>query len=325
MSRLNKKLNVSNLFNAPLALQYHNENIEKNPQSITGIIVPVKNSRDNCFKNKVLEDIYNKNPVLLYTLFSLKKVQMLGFKTKKDVADFFNCLIHYIEKYEKKTLMSMKTAKSFKDLQHFNRYKLSALCDNNNEDNNEDITPIQKFYFKHESSLDDVLDIYDFNVTHLAKADFFASVILNNGIYVGHVYHWKSISIPNTISMVGIRQSIESLLINQCKKTSMGAMKILLSMGCHLALYYNAKYFHIYRPLEHVRKILPKFGFINTEYDGSFSIIKTKDLKKNIQDIFSNLKIDIKLLSFLESQMNFQVKTDFDLNLIEYVNDLFDK
>ena len=314
MSNILENLNISNILNVPQTLQYHNEEISKEPQSLVGIIVPVKRYRTDCEKNQILQEIYKKNPVLLYTLFSLQNANLLGFTKKSEVAEFFNCLIYYIELYEKKVLVSMKTAKSFKEIDHFNRDKLHTLCenfkydekDNDKNDKKEDFF-IQQFYKKHNSSLSDVLAIYKRIVSPMARADFFASVILKNGIYMGHVYHWKSTSIPNTISMVGIRQSIESILLNECRKTSMGALKMMLSMGYFLASHYNAEYFHVHQPLEHVKKILPRYGFVNTDYYGQFSIIKTTDLKQNIQNIQDKFKIDTSLFSFLKSQMNFKV------------------
>ncbi len=95
------KLNITNILNNQLTLQYHNETLIK-PISLTGIIVPIKKTRDNCEKNQILKEIYKKNPILLYALFSLKNAEMLGFKTQKKLSEFFNCLIYYIEKYEKK-------------------------------------------------------------------------------------------------------------------------------------------------------------------------------------------------------------------------------
>jgi hypothetical protein len=103
-------------------------------------------------------------------------------------------------------------------------------------------------------------DVFQPRTTY--NVTIYATVLLLDHDYYGHIYSWVSPSNPDYCVCIGIRSRVDSFFIREESDKHISVAPLLLEGVRRFALTFSCKEIVVLRPLPVMKAILPKFAFV---------------------------------------------------------------
>ncbi|SHO33358.1 Hypothetical protein BQ3484_290 [Cedratvirus A11] len=103
-------------------------------------------------------------------------------------------------------------------------------------------------------------DVFRPRVTY--NVTIYATVLLVDDEYYGHIYSWVSPNNPDYCVCIGIRSRVDSFFIREEREQNISVAALLLEGVRRFALTFSCTEIIVLRPLRVMKSILPKFAFV---------------------------------------------------------------
>lgn len=106
-------------------------------------------------------------------------------------------------------------------------------------------------------------DVFRPKVTY--NVQIYATVLLLDGDYYGHIYSWISPTDKDVCVFIGIRSRVDAFFIREETGKGPSVASLLLEGVRRFALSFSCKQMVVLRPLKVMRTLLPSFGFVRED------------------------------------------------------------